>query len=156
MSPFSLQGVSLLSAPAQHIKCVTNIPAHPMQRLLQCIHHFPSCRTPFSRFDCELQVPMMGGVPGGLPGYQQAQQAPLQSMQRFHSQQLPPSRGPHHIQRQHSGMGPAGDHHPWLIGVVVHHYLFTMLSCADPPDCKHCLGADTCCCYCCVCWCSKP
>ena len=108
-------GASLRSA--QHsalVKCL----AQPVHKLLQCIlkHTYLSFHVVF--YD-SLQVPMMGGVPGALPGYQQAQPAPLQSMQRFHSQQLPPSRGPHHTQRQHSGMAPAGDHPSWMIGGAV-------------------------------------
>lgn len=51
-----------------------------------------------------MELPFMAG----LQGYQQSPQPRLSTMQRFHSQQLPPQQlPPQHVQRQRSGMTPA-------------------------------------------------
>ena len=56
-----------------------------------------------------MELPMMGAMAPGLQGFQQNQQPRMPSMQRFHSQQLPPQQ-PQPMQRQLSGMAPAGTH----------------------------------------------
>ena len=57
-----------------------------------------------------MELPMMGAMAPGLQGFQQNQQPRMPSMQRFHSQQLPPPQQPQPMQRQLSGMAPTGTH----------------------------------------------